>query len=195
EGIFRTAHNQDFVWITREEMLSMVPQGVQVGDRFSLPEAIHRRLVRHHLLDIVRGETPPWPKDVPQDVAMELQVTHVDSDIVHLMLRGGGKLQERGKWCTQPPRRSIYRQGEMCCLIEERGFEPSILGYIAFDRIHERFTRFDVVAVGSRWGGTTFNVRSEDTDPAPMGIAMTIAQTDLFSRIPPHSGPRAYFDA
>jgi hypothetical protein len=195
DGVYRTAHNQDFVWITREEMLSIVPDGVQKGDRFSLPEAIHRRLVRHHLLDIVRGETPAWSKEVPQDVALELHVTDVDSDHVYMTLHGGGKLQENGTWCTQPPQRSIYRRGQMCCLIEERGFEPHILGHVAFDRVQERFTRFDVLAVGTRWGGTTFNVRCDDTDAAPLGIAMTIANTDAFSRIPPHSGPRSYFQA
>jgi hypothetical protein len=69
------------------------------------------------------------------------------------------------------------------------------LGHVAFDRVQERFTRFDVLAVGTRWGGTTFNVRCDDTDAAPLGIAMTIANTDAFSRIPPHSGPRSYFQA
>ncbi|MBT4138423.1 MAG: hypothetical protein HOE48_10935 [Candidatus Latescibacteria bacterium] len=191
----RTAHNQDFVWMTREEMLSIVPDGVQKGDRFSLPENIHRRLVRYHLLDIVRGETPPWAKDVPQDVAMELHVTDLDSDYVHMTLHGGGKLQQKGSWCTQPPRRSVYRRGQMCCLIEERGFEPALLGHLAFDRVQERFTRFDVLIVGTRWGGTTFNMRCDDTDAAPLGVAMTIANTDAFSRIPPHGNPRSYFEA
>lgn len=195
DGIYRTAHNQDFVWMTREEMLSIVPEGVQKGDRFSLPEAIHRRLVRHHMLDIVRGETPAWPKDVPQDVAMELHVTDVDSDRVQMTLHGGGKLQEEGKWCVQPPPRSVYRRGQMCCLVEARGFEPHILGYVEFDRVRERFTRFDVLMVGSRWGGTTFNMRCDDTDAAPLGIAMTLAQDDALSRIPPHGSPRSYFNA
>lgn len=195
DGIYRTAHNQDFVWITREEMLSIVPEGVQKGDRFSLPEAIHRRLVRYHLLDIVRGETPAWPKEVPQDVALELLVTDVDSDHVYMTLHGGGKLQENGQWCIQPPARSVYRRGQMCCLVEERGFEPHVFGYVEFDRIQEQFTRFDVLAVGSRWGGTTFNMRCDDTDAAPLGIAMTIANDDAFSRIPPHGNPRSYFNA
>lgn len=191
----RTAHNQDFVWLTREEMLSIVPDGVQKGDRFSLPERIHRRLVRYHMLDIVRGETPAWSKDVPQDVALELQVNDVDSQHVHLTLHGGGKLQENGSWCTQPPQRSVYRRGQMCCLIEERGFEPTVLGHIDFDRVQKRFTRFDVLAVGTRWGGTTFNMRCDDTDAAPLGIAMTIANEDAFGRIPPHGNPRSYFEA
>lgn len=191
----RSAHNQDFVWLTREEMLSIVPGGVQKGDRFSLPEAIHRRLVRYHMLDIVRGETPPWPKDAPQDVALELLVTDVDMDSVSMTLHGGGKLQESGSWCIQPPSRSVYRRGQMCCLVEERGFEPHILGHLTFDRIQERFTRFDVLAVGSRWGGTTFNMRCDDTDAEPLGIAMTLARDDAFSRIPPHGNPRSYFGA
>ncbi len=191
----RRAHNQDFVWITRDEMLAMVPEGIQKGDCFSLPEAIHRRLVRYHLLDIVRGETSPWGKETPSDVAIEMQVIDVDVDHVVMTLRGGGRLQEHGKWCSQPPRESVYRLGEMCCLIEERGFETALMGYLEFDRQLEQFKRFDVLAMGVRWGGTTYNVRGNDVAPAPMGIAMTSAQKDPFSRIPPHGTPGSYFQA
>ena len=83
----------------------------------------------------------------------------------------------------------------MRCLIRERGFDAELLGYATFDREAERFTRFDLLAVGTRWGGTTYNVRSNDTDPAPLGIAMTIAGTEYRDRTPPHASRRSYFDA
>jgi hypothetical protein len=191
----RMAHNQDFVWFTREEMLALIPEGVKTGDRFPLPEIIHRRLVRYHMLDIVRGETQPWPKANRGDVALELQVVEADSQAVNMVLNGGGTLREGGKWCTQPPRESVYRRGDMCCLIEERGFEAGILGYLDFDRVHQRFARFDVLVIGTRWGGTTHNVRCSDVDAAPLGIAMTLAGGDRFDRIPPHGSPGSYFNA
>ena len=191
----RLAHNQDFVWFTREEMLALVPDNAQVGDCVVLPEAIHRRLVRYHMLDIVRGETQPWPKACSDDVALELQVVEVGSQNVKMVLNGGGTLCERGQWCTQPPRESVYRRGDMCCLIEERGFEVDVLGYLDFDRTRQRFARFDVLVTGTRWGGTTFNMRCGDVDAAPLGIAMTLAGVDRFERIPPHGSPGSYFNA
>jgi len=191
----RRAHNQDFVWLTREEMLSIVPESAKTGDVFPLPEAIHRRLVRYHMLDIVRGETSPWSKTAPDDVALSLTVTDATPDRVLLTLSGGGCLRERGSWCIKPPRTSVYKQDEMCCLLDERGFEMAALGYLAFDRKNGRFSRFDVLIAGTRWGGTTFNVRSEDVEPAPMGIAFTIAGRGPFERIPPHGTPGGYFNA
>jgi len=83
----------------------------------------------------------------------------------------------------------------MCCSISERGFQPTILGHMTFDRKSEQFTRFDVVVTGVRWGGTTFNFRQEDVEPAELGIAMTIAGTHARDRTPPASSPQRYFSA
>ena len=47
-------------------------------------------------------------------------------------------------------------------------------------------SRFDLVAVGTRWGGTVFNVRREDVAPAPMGIAITLAGRAARDRTAPH---------
>jgi len=189
-------HNLNHVWLTADEVREMVPQDVRQGDTFDLPESIHRKLVRFHLLDIVRGETPPWPKDAPDRVPLTVTCTAADGNSVTLVLKGHGILIEQGDWCTQPTRDSVYRRGEMCCSIGERGFEPSILGHATFDRTNQRFTRFDLVAVGTRWGGTTFNFRQRDVAPARMGIAMTIARTALErDRIPPAGSPERYFDA
>jgi len=187
------AHNQNYVWLTSEEVKSIVPDDVHVGDRFDLAEVIKRRLVRFHLLDIVRGETPPWPKDAPVNLKMTLECIMGDSEKVSLKLTGGGLLVESGDWCSQPARRSVYRRGEMCCAIGERGFEPRILGHLTYDRKANAFTRFDVVAVGTRWGGTTFNFRQEDVEPAGIGIAMTIAGSHARDRTPPASSPGRYF--
>ena len=189
------AHNENYVWLTNEDMRSIVPADVQVGDRFALPEALHRRLVRHHFLDIVRGETPPWPREAPKSVRMSLECRLIEGDRVSLTLKGEGLLVEAGDWCAQPVKRSVYKTGEMCCSIGERGFEPQILGYLTFDRKEQRFIRFDVVVAGMRWGGTTFNFRQEDVEPAGLGIAMTIAGSHERDRTPPASSPGRYFDA
>jgi hypothetical protein len=189
------AHNQNYVWLTKQEMQSIVPDDVKVGDRFALPDVVHRRIVRFHLLDIVRGETPPWPEEAPENVRMSLECFLIDDDHVSLRLMGAGMLVEAGDWCTQPVRRSVYKRGEMCCSIGERGFEPRILGYLTFDRKQRRFVRFDVLVVGTRWGGTTFNFRQEDVEPAGLGIAMTIAGPHERDRTPPASSPGRYFDA
>ncbi len=189
------SHNQDYVWISREEMFSVVPPDAAAGDSFPMPEGVVRRLVRFHLIDSVRGETSPWPSEALRDVEMRLTVTGVTGARVDLALSGHAVLCEEGDWCTFPPRESVYQRGEMCCVIRERGFDAKLLGYLSFDRQAERFSRFDLAAVGSRWGATTFNNRREDVEPAPMGIAMTIADREERDRTPPHASRRSYFDA
>jgi hypothetical protein len=195
EGRVRDPHNQDYVWITREEMLSIVPPGAAVGDSFPMPEVVTRRLVRFHLIDSVRGETSPWPVEALRDVEMTLAVTGVSPERVDLKLSGHAVLCEEGDWCTFPPRESVYERGEMCCVIRERGFDAKLMGFLSFDRQAERFSRFDLVASGLRWGGTTFNNRREDVAPAPLAVAMMVAGREERDRTPPHASRGSYFEA
>jgi hypothetical protein len=41
------------------------------------------------------------------------------------------------------------------------------------------------VAVGTRWGGTQYNSRADDLDPAPMGLSFTLAGTSPAEHVPP----------
>ena len=185
-GMKREAHNQDYVWFKREEMLSMVPPDAAVGDVIPLPEGLVRRLVRYHLTDYVRGETSSWSSESIRDASMTLTVTDKTPEWVDLRLSGSAQLSAEGSWY------------EGAC--RERGLDASLLGYLRFDRSEERFVRFDVVAVGSRWGGTDYNVRQDDLEPEPIGIAMTIAGQEARDRTAPHAcqsrgGLEWYFNA
>ncbi|MDB4698688.1 hypothetical protein OAF45_00935 [Candidatus Latescibacteria bacterium] len=182
----RDAHNQDYVWFLGAEMRAIVPADVSVGDVFCMPEVVTQRLIRYHMLDCVRGETPPWPASALRDVELKLKVTDATADKVKIRVSGHALLHEEGDWCVHPPSFSAYRTGEMCCLIRERGFDAELLGYLCFDRRAQAFSRFDLVAVGTRWGGTTFNVRREDVAPAAMGIAITLAGRAARDRTAPH---------
>ena len=190
------AHNVNHVWMTADEVRAFVPSEIGVGDAIPIPELVHRRLVRFHFLDIVRGETPPWPADAPEGVPLTTVCTAIDEDRVFLDLIGDGLLVEAGDWCGQPPRASVYRGREqMCCQIGERGFEPHVLGKLVYNRTKGRFERFDVVVVGTRWGGTTFNFRQHDVEPDRLGIVMTIAGSDERDKTPPAGSPGRYFSA
>ena len=185
-GMKREAHNQDYVWFKREEMLSMVPPDAAVGDVIPLPEGLVRRLVRYHLTDYVRGETSSWSSESIRDASMTLTVTDKTPEWVDLRLSGSAQLLSEGSWY------------EGAC--RERGLDESLLGYLRFARSEERFVRFDVVAVGSRWGGTDYNVRQDDLEPEPIGIAMTIAGQEARDRTAPHAcqsrgGLEWYFNA
>jgi hypothetical protein len=185
----RGAHNQDYVWITREEMLALAPDDARAGDSFPMHGPVARRLIRYHLLDSVRGETPAWPAEALRDTEVKLTVIEATTGRVDLRLSGHAHLVEQGEWHS---RRRVNGIG---CLIQERGYDAQLLGYLTFDRRERRFSRFDLVAVGTRWGGTTFNVRYDDVEPAPMGVAFTLAGREVRDRTPPHASPSRYFEA
>lgn len=189
------ARNHDYVWMTRDEMLSLVPDSPVVGTSAPVPEGLARRLARFHLLDCVRGENHSWPREAIRELDIHLTVVGVTEGQVDFEIGGSVHLREQGEWCLGAPRESASREMGICCLLNEQGYTPGILGYASFDRQKERFDRFDLVAVGTRWGGTRYNSRRDDVEPAPMGIAMTIAGNAHRDRTPPHASLSAYFDA
>lgn len=179
------AVNHDFAWFTREEMRSLVPPEPREGQRYAVPWPLVRRLARFHLLDNVRGETPAWKEDEVRAAAMAIEVVAVEPPLVHLRLDGTVLNLARGTWAVRP---FHEKYPDM-----ERGYHCRLHGRLSFDQAQQRFVRFDVLAVGDRWGGTEHNVRWDDLDPAPLGIAFELAEDLPRERIPPHANLRDYF--
>jgi hypothetical protein len=67
----------------------------------------------------------------------------------------------------------------------QRGLDMKILGSARFDRKRGRFVGFEVVAVGTRWGGTQYNCRGNDLAPAPFGAVMSLAGESRAERVAP----------
>jgi hypothetical protein len=179
------AVNYDFAWCTRAELLSLVSPNPQPGQRFPVAWPIVRRLARFHLLDNVRGETPAWKEDEVRAAAMTLEVAGVEPPAVHLRLDGTVLNIACGTWAVRPFGEK-YPQSE-------RGYHCRVHGRLTFDRTQEQFTRFDVLAVGDRWGGTEHNCRWDDLAPAPLGIAFELAGRSPQERVPPHANLWDYF--
>ncbi|MER3466723.1 MAG: hypothetical protein C4340_06380, partial [Armatimonadota bacterium] len=60
--------------------------------------------------------------------------------------------------------------------LRKRGVDLKFLGFAEFDRTTRRFVAFDVVALGTRWGGTQYNARADDLAAAPIGFLLTLAE-------------------
>ena len=63
----------------------------------------------------------------------------------------------------------------------ERSFQADLLGYATFDLEKQRFTRFELVALGIQQGG------GERSSPAavPIGVALTLAGDTPIERVEP----------
>jgi hypothetical protein len=163
------AWNEDQVWFSKTEAQSMVPRAAEVGAAVDVPARLVARLARLHLVDTVRGQTPPFPKDAVVEATLRSEVVRVEADAVHLALKGRSHCQQRGRW--------IVRDGSEA-VEHERGVEVELSGRAVWDRTACRFRSFDLLALGERWGATQYNQRTDDVAPTRIGFAFVQAGVD-----------------
>jgi hypothetical protein len=173
------AWNLDALWFRAEEAASFVPAEAKVGATADVPAALVRRIVRLHLTDNVRGQTPPYPDRAVERAALRSEVTAVEGDRVSLRLSGEARVVHEGRWPVGGFR-DMHSPSE-----QERGFEGRLLGRASYDRKAARFVAFEMVALGSRWGATQYNGRHDDPGPAPMGVVFSLAGDTPADRVAP----------
>lgn len=171
EGDWRTqAWNEDQAWFTKAEAASMVPAETTVGAEAQVPRPLVERLARLHLLDFVRGQTPDLPAAAVQTAELRVRVAAVEGDRVHLQLSGRTHSEETGRW--------IVRDGGKGPEKHTRGVRLELDGHATWDRAAGRFTAFELLAEGERWGATRYNQRADDTAPTRVGFAFVLAPKD-----------------
>jgi len=69
----------------------------------------------------------------------------------------------------------------------KHALDMRLLGEATYDLKRDRFLTFELVALGSRWGGTQLNGRWRDTGAAPIGILSGWPVTARASGWPRHS--------
>jgi hypothetical protein len=177
QGWRKNAWNQDFAWFRKKEARSFLSSDPKVGEVHPVPLPLVLRLVRFHLMDIVRGQTSPWKLSHIKKANLESSVLKREGDRVTLSLRGKSRSHAKGKW----PVRGMKSAKEDA----DRGFDAELRGRAVYDLTKERFLSFELLATGSRWGGTQYNGRGDDLDPAPMGIFFRIAGSGGGERVAP----------
>jgi hypothetical protein len=179
QGRWANAWNQDFAWFTKDEAAQFLPAEIASGHTREVPRMLVERLARFHFLDNVRGQTSPYPASAIRDATLTSRVTAVDGDVVSLRLEGRTKAVHKGDWSIRGYRDMNKPSGQ------ERGLEMKLLGSARFDRKQARFVAFEVVAVGTRWGGTQYNGRGNDLAPAPFGAVLSLGGETRAERVAP----------
>ena len=152
--------SRDHLWLTESEWRSLIPAEPKVGARFPVPQKIVERILRFHLVDNTRGEPTFWRRDEIRDTELTLIVQSVTPSEIQLRLEGFARL------ATDPDSEKATR-----------GYEPQLEGQIKYDRIHQRLTQFDVVAVGEHWGTGRYTTRAARPGRTPLGIAFELSST------------------
>lgn len=172
------------VWLTEKEWKSLVPANPKKGDMFPMPEGIHKRLVRYHLVNGTFGLPGPWKLESIRDSAMNLVVEET-TPLLRMKLTGHALLSTD----ADPAKAN-------------RGFDAKLKGALTYDPMKEAFTRFDMVAIGDYWGGDYEGGRFKRPGRTPLGISfdLTAGETEI-DRVPPlvhmdrEQNYRAYFAA
>ena len=144
------AWNQN--WLTLEDATGLVPSPDVIAAQAVDPKLVDR-MYRQVLVDNVRGQTPTWD---PADVKTATLTMSLVSD--------------------QDGLQTIAYQGQAHMQSETQRYEATLYGQAVWNPGEERFESFCLVAMGEREGAGTFNQRSGDPGPAPMGVVL-----DLFA--------------
>lgn len=177
EGERRYGWNRDHAWFTRDEAEAFVPEPATVGARRKVPAAVVRRLARCHLVDQVRGQTWPVPPGGIEKAELTAETVRTEGDLVELRLTGATRAVQVGTW-------SIDNQRDEPSL-HEHGVETELSGTATWDREASRFRTFELIAVGTRWGGTTYNRRADQLGPSPIAFVLRLAPEGSDHRVAP----------
>ena len=169
--------NLDHVWITRQEMLTLIPSKPVVGKSTKLPKKIANRLAQFHLLDSVHGEAEPFESKHLKQADINLTVSKISGELIKFKIAG------RCGANRPPSRRANPYTGKM--IRSETGYDLQLYGIAEFDRTKNRFNRFDLLATGDRWGGTMYNFRDDDLKASPIGFAFQLIKDVANNPTPP----------
>ena len=164
-GVNEQAWNQDYAWFTRGEAKQFLPPKPRLGQKQDVPIPVIHRIACAHLVDNVRGQTAPFNENQVKKARLTTEVTAVDGNVVSLRLEGETLTTDEST--------------------RKHGLATRLLGKATYDMANERFLTFEMVAVGSRWGGTQNNFRRGDLDEAPIGLLFTLAGDSPCERVAP----------
>jgi hypothetical protein len=158
---------RDHVWITADEVRSLVPARAEVGFEYPLPDRIAERIVRFHLVDNTRGEPGMWRKDEVRSRSITLTVVSATADAVELRLAGAATMATRADLAAA-----------------DRGYEARLAGALRYRPAKKSFDRFDVTAVGEHWGETRLTAGARE-GKSLLGVSFELTGDRPGDRVPP----------
>jgi hypothetical protein len=168
--------NQDFAWYRKEEARRFLPATPREDDVHTVPRQFVERLARFHFTDTVRAFADPYPARCVKEAWLKASVLEVNDGVVKLRFDGAVRSAQ-----NDTPRFGLLSMRGRLPRRAERSFQADLLGYATFDLEKQRFTRFELVALGIQQGG------GERSSPAavPIGVALTLARDTPIEHVEP----------
>lgn len=161
-----TTRNRDTAWFSKSEVAEMIPADASVGDTFDFSYAFVERMARYHFVDNVKGQTEDFTEAQTASTKIKGRVIRQDDQETEVVIFG--------KTLGQVPknRRSAP------------GVETELIGGAVLDKQSMSFSKFEIVAVGRRWGRTRFNDRHRQLHATPIGYVFQLAPADATPSVP-----------
>ena len=159
--------NRDYAWFSAAEIRGLVPHEARAGATFELP-LVAERLARFHLVDNVRGQSLPFAPEELAEARLTATVLARDGGRLTLSLAGRTSATAEGPWLLGhnlwKPRKEL-----------PHGLDCELAGTATYDLGAGAFERFELVALGSRWGRTQLNGRGRDASPGFVAFHLDLA--------------------
>ena len=170
--------NIDHVWFSKAEARLWLPEDPQEGDLYELPNSLKDRLFRFHLVDNARGQTLPFAPQEIKESQLKIEVIDRLQTSVRIKITGNSEAVARGKW--------LLGQNDWTPNYDlNHGMQTTLLGEATYDIGIEKFTEFEMVAIGKRNGKTENNGRKNSPDSSYIGFLFTMAKDKPSDRIAP----------
>lgn len=175
-----SAWNLDYAWFNETEARQFMSyETPKAGQVHQVPAALSRRLTRLNFVDNVRGQTSHFEESQIKTSEITTTVTEIKGKDVFLKITGKSAAVASGTW-------SVNGFRDMNSPSQQtRGIELGLIGKATYDTLARKFTAFEVVAAGTRWGATQYNGRHDDPGPAPIGYLVTKAGDSAQEKVAP----------
>ncbi|SVB51699.1 uncharacterized protein METZ01_LOCUS204553 [marine metagenome] len=170
--------NMDHVWFNNVETRRWLTDDPQRGDIYKLPEKLANRLICFHLVDNVRGQTLPFSPQEIKESSWEIEVLERDHSTVRITTSGHSKAVAKGEWL-------LGKNDWTPDYLLDHGMETEMLGNASYNLEQKKFTEFELVAIGKRYGKTEFNGRKNSPDSSYIGFLFTLAEDRAADRVAP----------
>jgi hypothetical protein len=129
-------------------------------------------------VDNARGQTLPFAPQEIKDSNLQIEVLIRHQTSVQIKITGHSKAVARGQW--------LLGQNDWTPNYDlNHDMQTNLLGKASYDLGLEKFTEFEMVAIGKRHGKTENNGRQNSPDSGYIGFLFTLAKGDPSDRIAP----------
>lgn len=183
-------HNFDNAWLTADEVKSFAPLhgdgDIKSGLAYDIPSAVIARIAKFHLIDHVKGEAPWWKPSSVKEANASARVVRVKEGRAFIKLSGHVK-------CDEAPDKKIVNPYSGA-RNRRQGIDLQLSGRLVWDIKQEKFTQFQWVAIGDRWGTATYNFRHNDLQKNPIGFLLELLPTTPENMTEPKYLIQGYFE-